>query len=135
MGRVLASTITASTPTTVPIIGAAGVTIADIFSVTVPPSRDYADVKVTVVIEILNTGTATAQAVNFDIRANSIANSVAATKSFAHTTRAVIDRVVNTYVAVLPGINQGGVLKVQFSAAAADAQATVTGLALTVEAV
>ena len=135
MGRVLASDNTATASATVPIIGTAGVTIADIYSVVVPPSRDYSNVKVTAVVEILTAVGATAQAVNFDIRANGIANNVAATHTYAFTTRAAVDRVLNTYTAVIPNINHGGTLKLQFSAAAADANAAVVGKSLVVEAV
>ena len=80
MGRVLAQTTTSSTPTTVPIVGALGVTIADIFSVTVPPSRDYDLVKITAVVEMLTTGTSAAQAVNFDVRPNGATNATTADK-------------------------------------------------------
>lgn len=135
MGRVLAVNNTASTPTTVPIIGASGVTIADIFTAVLPPSRDFDYVKVTATVEILTTGTSAAQAVNFDLRTNSAANSVAANESFVHTTRAVIDRNAHTYTTILPGVNQGGTVKFQFSAVAADAQTTVTGLNFEVEAI
>lgn len=135
MGKTLVTDYTAETPFTVTAEGASGATITNVYSVTLPPSKEYNYVKVTAMIEILQAAGSTAQAITFDIRAGGKANSVAEDVSFEHTTRAVIDRILNTYVAILPNVNGGGTLKVQNYGAAADANTTITGRGLTVEAI
>lgn len=108
----------------------------DIYSITLSPSRDYPNVRVTVLLEVYQSATALSQAVTFKIRAGGKANSVTADASFEHTTRnGIIDRQLNHYSATLPNINGGGTLKVQVMATADDAETDITGKGLFVEAV
>lgn len=108
----------------------------NIYSITVPPSRDYPNIRVTTLLEVYQSATALSQAVTFKIRAGGKANADTADASFAHTTRnGIIDRQLNHYSAVLSGVNGGGTLKIQVMATADDAETDITGRGLFVEAV
>jgi hypothetical protein len=134
--RVLYSDLVEETPITVPAEGASGVTIADVYSVDLPPSKDHKYIRVTAMVELYQSATATAQNVTFDIRAAGKAKSVAEDVSFIHTVRnGIIDRQLLTYEALIEA-NGGGTCKFQvYGATSADAQVTITGKGFMVEAV
>jgi hypothetical protein len=132
--QVLALNNTATTPVAVPAEGASGATIADIYSVVIPPIRERAGIKITANLLITMAAGSTAQAVTIDIRASGQTNAVAEDKTYQIHTTAGAKLIEDTVEAFLP-ITRGGAVKVQVFGAAADANTTFTGKNLTIVAV